>query len=169
MEIGAAVVLCFVFSCGGDSKETPRWAFLDSFWILPYRKSICSRGRICCYQIRGTVKFISSSHITVAFLFFFLVLIPLSKWTSVSQFRHDIALLNSLKSFHLGQLLSTFGFTTLIDDNNLRLGVRTDKYGYFGPFDKNRAHLKTRQKGKIFFNDVCGIPQNLTSMYCLST
>ena len=37
-----------------------------------------------------------------------------------------------------------------IDDNNLRLGVRTDKYGYFGPFDKNRAQLKTRQKGKIF-------------------
>ena len=37
-----------------------------------------------------------------------------------------------------------------MDDNNLRLGVRTDKYGYFGPFDKNRAHLKTRQKGKIF-------------------
>ena len=25
-----------------------------------------------------------------------------------------------------------------------------DKYGYFGPFDKNRAQPKTRQKGKIF-------------------
>ena len=25
-----------------------------------------------------------------------------------------------------------------------------DKYGYFGPFDKNRAQFKTRQKGEIF-------------------
>ena len=28
--------------------------------------------------------------------------------------------------------------------------VTADKYGYLGPFDKNRAQPKTRQKGEIF-------------------
>ena len=44
-----------------------------------------------------------------------------------------------------------------------------DKYGYLGPFDHNGAQPKIRQKGEVFFDDTCGIAQNLTLMYCLST
>ena len=32
----------------------------------------------------------------------------------------------------------------------LVLTSQSDKFGYFGPFDKNRAQPKTRQKGEIF-------------------
>ena len=32
----------------------------------------------------------------------------------------------------------------------LVLTYNADKYGYFGPFDKNHAQPKTRQNGKVF-------------------
>ena len=40
------------------------------------------------------------------------------------------------------------------------------KYDYLGHFGKNGAQPKTRQKERFL---QCGIPQNLTQMYCLST
>ena len=40
---------------------------------------------------------------------------------------------------------------------------------YLGPFDKNRAQPKIRQKKRGFSDDACGIAQNLTLMYRLST